>query len=485
MRFCRLGSVTAAGLCLGVLAAASAHAESLSDALAAAYANNPTLEAQRAQQRATDESVPQAKSGWRPTAEIDGGYGRNWQDRKIPGQSSLGGNPTVLRPLSGQLVIDQPLYRGGRTVASTRQAEAAVGSGVQTLRSTEQQVLLNAIQAYLDVLLGQAVVQLNDNNVQVLQRQLRATRDRFDVGEVTRTDVAQSAARLSLGYANLINAQGDLANFEATYKQVIGHRPVDLQPLPRMIPLPANIDAAYSTALAANPDLAAARKTEEASRWAVRVARGQLLPTADIQGTVGHNADSTYRHDHDNSAAIMGQLRIPIYQAGLVSSQVRQALQENSRDRLRIAETQRAVIAQITGAWENLRAARAAIRSFREQVRANVIALDGVSQEAQVGSRTVLDVLDAEQELLNSRVNLVQSERNEYLASFQLLSGLGKLQPRTLGVAVQSYDPAAYYDNVRNKWFDPSAYDFNWLAVEPEKAADQSNGNPPAAEPAR
>jgi outer membrane protein len=252
-----------------------------------------------------------------------------------------------------------------------------------------------------------------------------------------------------------------------------------------MIPLPANIDAAYSTALAANPDLAAARKTEEASRWAVRVARGQLLPTADIQGTVGHNADSTYRHDHDNSAAIMGQLRIPLYQAGLASSQVRQALQENSRDRLRIAETQRAVIAQITGAWENLRAARAAIRSFREQVRANVIALDGVSQEAQVGSRTVLDVLDAEQELLNSRVNLVQSERNEYLASFQLLSGLGKLQPRTLGVAVQSYDPAAYYDNVRNKWFDPSAYDFNWLAVEPEKAADQSNGNPPAAEPAR
>lgn len=468
----------ALGACLAIANSKGlgpACAETLEEALTSAYTTNPTLDAQRANQRATAEGVPQALSGWRPTAQVNGSGGVSWATRNF---GSAGGGTTsqTLKPTTGELVIDQPLYRGGRTVASTRQAEATVAAGNQVLRSTEQQVLLQGIQAYLDVLLAQSVVQLNQNNVQVLRRQLQATRDRFEVGEITRTDVAQSSARLSLGIANLIGAQGNQANVGATYERVIGHPPADLKPVPIVPVLPSNLDAAYAQALRNNPDLLSSELTEESSRWAVRVARGQLLPTVDLQGSVSHAQDQTYSDDRYNTASVSGQLRIPLYEAGLAASQVRQSLQQNNRDRLQIADARRSVVEQVATAWENLRAARAGIQSFREQVRANIIALEGVSQEAQVGSRTVLDVLDAEQELLNSRVNLVQSERNEYLAAYQLLSALGRLNPATLGLAVKPYDPGNYYQKVRNKWFDPSVYDFDWFGVD----TNGGGGSPPA-----
>lgn len=436
-------------LCLAVGSLADptiATAESLTDALAGAYASNPDLRAQRAAVRATDETVPQALSGWRPTVTVGGSTGLQKSKSGISAEQNL-------VPRVATLNVTQPLYRGGRTESSTQQAESNVMAGRAQLRSVEQRVLLAAVTAYLDVLRDKARAQLTHNNETVLQRQLEATRDRFEVGEVTRTDVAQSEARLSNATATRVAAEADLATSRATYEQVVGQPPGDLDPAPPLPELPDKLNGALDISRQENPDIEAAQYAESSASHGVRTAFGDLLPTVSLVGQVQRGDETSFEGRSSRSDSILAEVTVPLYQAGAVSSQVRQAKEVRNQRRIEIEGAVRTTLEATRQAWEDLYAARSQISARKEEVRANEIALEGVKQEANVGSRTVLDVLDAEQELLNSRVALVVAERDEYVAGFRLLSAIGRLNVVNLQLPVEKYDPAEHLDDVRDKWW--------------------------------
>ncbi len=462
-----------AALLGSTLAAQPAFAESLTDALAATYAGNPTLQAARAELRATDENVAQALSNWRPSLSADGTA--QWSETRNTlstgaGFAALGtSSDDTRKSYSGTVSLAQNIYRGGRTVAQTRQAKAQVAAGRASLANTEQSVLLDAVTAYMDVLRDLATVELNRNNVIVLERQLEAANDRFDVGEITRTDVAQSEARLSRSRSLLTRAEANLTNSRAAYERIVGMAPGTLDAEPPLPDLPPSEAEALDVALRDNPQVVAARFAEEASRHAIRDAKGQLLPQLQVQGEYGYAERPSSSIDDSETASVTAVLSVPLYQSGAVSSQIRQAKQLNSQSRLQIAEAIRLVEEGVASAWEGYRAANAQIESDREQVRANEIALDGVQQEAQVGSRTTLDVLDAEQELLDSRVALVTSERDAYVAAYQLLAAIGRLNAVYLNLPVETYRPAENYDSVADRWY-------GWALIdEPEEVAPASD----------
>ena len=415
--------------------ATGVQAQSLFDAMIAAYQTNPTLQAQRAGLRSTDEGVPQARSNYRPTVTFDGSAGQS--ERNSSTSSS-----TSLTPLSANLRVSQPLYRGGRTVAAVRQAENVVRASRADLISTEQSVLLSVVTAYLNVLRDQAVVQLNRNNEDVLARQLQAARDRFEVGEVTRTDVAQAEARLSRATSDRIQAQGDLTSSRANHRRAVGTEIGEFEPAPRLTDVPASYDVAVQTALEENPLLLSAQFTEAASRDAIDLSRGSLLPTVSVDGDLTYNDEQQFRNSSTESASITARLSVPLYQAGAVFSQIRQTRQINSQRRIQIEETRRQVVESVTTAWQRLTTASAQIVSQLEQVRAAELALEGVEQEAEVGSRTTLDVLDAQQELLAAQVALVRAQRDEYVAAFEVKSSIGRLTVAALGLSVELFDEA-------------------------------------------
>lgn len=433
-----LGGAAALAIAI-VLLPGTVAAASLEDALVQAYETNPTLMAQRAQLRATDEGVAQAVSNWRPTVTVTGTYAAT--DTRV----DVGPAPTPTgvsnEPFSGSITASQNIFRGFRSFNELAQARANVRAGRATLHSTEQQVLLGAITAYFDVIRDEAVVRLRQNNVSVLERQLEASQDRFDLGDATRTDVAQSEARLSLARSNLTAAEAQLTVSQSAYERIVGMPAADLQNPDRLPAHPADEASAMSIALANNPSLQAAIEAEVASRRAVDVAMGALLPSVRVDGSFSHSEDTGGFDTQTDSTSVTGVLTVPLYQSGAEYSAIRAARQNNSADRIRIAETERAVREAVEVAWERLGATTSVIESSREQVRANEIAYEGVTQEAQVGSRTTLDVLDAEQELLDSRVSLVRAERDEYVAAFTLLSAMGQLTAQDLGLPVSYYDP--------------------------------------------
>ena len=428
----------------------AAAAETLEEVLATAYSNNATLAAQRAALRAVDEGVPQALAGWRPTVDIDGSYGRTRQDSS---GSTVSSGAQTLSPLTATLSVAQPLYRGGRTRAGTRQAEATVLAARADLLATEQDVLLAAVTAYLDVLRDQAIVRLNRNNEQVLRRQLEATRDRFEVGEITRTDVAQAEARLSRATSDRIQAEGNVVSSRAALSQVTGTVAGALAAPPALSGLPTSVAEAIAIAVVESPSLLASRLSERASQHAIDAAIGNLLPTISLNGDIRRNEDSFTRGSVTESATITARITIPLYQAGAVASEVRQSRNTNNRRRLEIEETRRVVRQQVTQAWERLTTATDRVRSSTDQTRAAGIALEGVRAEAEVGLRTTLDTLDAEQELLDARVAVVIAERDQYVAAFDVREAIGRLNARALELPVEYYDPAAYYERVRRRWW--------------------------------
>ncbi|MDZ4382733.1 MAG: TolC family outer membrane protein [Parvibaculum sp.] len=431
----------------GVFAVTSAFAENLTDALAAAYQTNPTLQAQRAQLRATDEGVSQALSGWRPSVEAQGTAGRT----KTTVMAAFS-NSGIVDPRTYSLTLNQNLFAGGRTINATDQAEATVEAGRGTLESVEQSTLLNAVQAYMNVIRDQSVVELNRNNVEVLRRQLEATTDRFTVGELTRTDTAQAEARLSLAKSNLIGSEAQLTASRAFYERVVGQMPGTLERPKAIENLPDTEEAARAMAEENNPTLRAARHAEVASRSAISVAKGALLPSVDVQLSYQYAEDPTTTVRESEQSSILGVLTIPLYQSGSEYSRVREAKEVNNRSRLEVMATLREVDEQVRVAWDQLRSSRASIVSTKEGVNASAIALEGVRQESEVGARTTLDVLDAEQEYLNARVSLVGAERDLAVAEYGLLAAMGLLTARNLELPVEYYDPAENYGEVRNKW---------------------------------
>jgi len=435
------------------LTATAVRADTLEETLAEAYAANPTIEAARAAQRATDENVAQAISGWRPNVTFSASYGNTKVESNLPVSTT-----TNLKPNLWSLQATQTVFAGGRVLFGLKRAEAGVMAGREQLRNTEQTVLLQAATAYMDVTRDTLTVALNRNNVAVLTRQLEATRDRFRVGEITRTDVSQSEAALAQAKAGLAAAEGALTASRGAFTRVVGRAPGTLDK-PVLPALPASEEEVRAAALSANPSLLAARNSEVASKNAVRVAIGGLLPTVQVVGAITRSENSQTRNLVTESRSVTAQLSVPIYAQGLTYSQIRQAKQLNSQDRFNIAVAERSVLEGVNNAWDGLATARATIAAAQEQVRASEIALDGVKQEAAVGSRTTLDVLNAEQALLNARVTLVQAQRNETVAAFNVLSVMGRLNPEGLGLKVTGYDPAVNYSDVKWNFIDPSAGD--------------------------
>jgi TolC family type I secretion outer membrane protein len=432
--------------CASLVVLEAAAADTLHEALATAYRTSPDLREARAALRVVDEGLPQALGGWRPTVAVTASGGAKRSDTSRTASQTLA-------PVSAQLDITQPLYSGGETVAETRQAENLVLASRADLMTAEQQVLLDGVTAYMNVLRDQARVQLNVNNEQVLRRQLEATTDRFEVGEVTRTDVAQAEARLARALAERLQAQGQLAVSRATYEHVIGKAPENLVAAPPLPSLPATLRDGLGIGLEENSELVSANFTERAASDAVTVAFAEILPSLDLKGQVVRSNETSLEGVWSESESLLAQVTIPIYQAGVVHSQVREAKQFRNQRRIQVEQVRRQTVELITQAWEVFGTARSNVKARLEEVRANEIALEGVRQEAAVGSRTTLDVLDAGQELLDARVALVVAERIEYVAGFTLLSAIGRLTVAGLGITVETYDPTVHYDKVRNKYW--------------------------------
>jgi outer membrane protein len=443
------------GLLVGTgLFGQAAFGQSLDDALAAAYLGNPTLQRDRANLRARDESVPQALSGWRPNATTFGEIGR----RHIQGNNA--GAPGRNRNLTPQRLgasITQPLFRGGRTLAQTRSAENTVRSARAQLHSSEQRVLFDAAASFLDVYRDQAVLELQIQNEQRLARQLEAARDRFEVGEVTRTDVFQAEARLADATAGRVAAEGDLESSRARYRNVIGEMPGNLKrpEVPRDIP--ADLEEITNAALDGDPDLLAAEYAERAALDDIDDTRGELLPEINLIGRATQNREVARNNGRTETLEAIVRMDMPLYQSGAVYSRLRQDKQVAAAARRDIDRVRRIAIQRATQAWTDFETAQAQIRSFTKSVEANTVALEGVQQEALVGARTVLDVLDAENELLNSQVGLVTAQRDEGVAVFEVLVAIGELTAQRLELPVDYYDPEKHYREVRGKWFGGSS----------------------------
>jgi outer membrane protein len=438
------GALWLAGLPL----AGGVEAMTLQEALAAAYNNNPTLLAQRARLRESDEGVPQALSGWRPTVQFTGSAGT--QRTEI----TRGGPAVTLAPRTLDLNVTQPVYSGGRTTAATSQAENTVRANRALTMATEQQVMLSAVTSYLDVVQNQAVLELSINNEQVLRRQLEATNDRFRVGEVTRTDVSQAEATLATAKATRVQAEGNLETVRAAFERFIGE-PAGLLEVPTERPvLPTSRAEAASLAARNNPNVVSAQFNEAAARDAVGVVRGQLLPQLSIVGDLnkGQETATQFENRTVNSASIIARMTMPLYEGGQIYSQTRQATETVGERRNQIDDARRQVVQQAQADWETLQANRAQVEALKVSVHANEIAAEGVQQEALVGARTVLDVLNAEQTLFTSRVGLVQAQHNEAVAEFSVSADIGRLTALDLNLPVQLYDFDKHYKAVRNKW---------------------------------
>lgn len=424
-------------------------AETLIEAMVSAYSSNPTLQAERARQRGTDELVPQALSGWRPTVNTEGSIAQVWSD-------SNNGPATENDPKSVAIGLSQPIFRGFKTINGTKAAEANVEAGKQSLLAIEQDILFQAIQAYMNVIRDRQIVGLRQQNVGVLQKQLTAADERFKVGEITRTDVAQSRASLSGAQSNVASAKATLAASVANYINVIGHQPGSLK-YPRLAKLPKTLEQAQAAAAEINPNILAAAYVEEASTFNIEVIKGDLLPAASLDASASFNDDPSVGTSRSESARIEGVLTIPLYEAGRVYSSVREAKHVASQRRLEVIQAGRSVRESVSISWNNLAAAREIIRSAKSQVSAAALALDGVRQEYLVGSRTTLDVLDAETDVVSARIALVSAERDQIVAAYQILGSIGRLTARDLALPVEYYDADENYLNVRNKWFGTGA----------------------------
>lgn len=417
----------AAGLGLGGLAA-NASAQSFNETLEAAYRTNPVLAAERARLRQAREGVTQARSARLPSLSASAGIsdGESWG----PGAGAGGGGGDINYSLSAS----QNLYSGGGIDASVDQALARIEASRWSVVSAEQDILLSAIAAHVDVVRDTAIVEIRRNNVDVLSEQLRAARDRFEVGEITRTDVAQAEARVSGARAQLSAAQATLAASRAGYERVTGITPLDVEQPDRLPDVPETLSIAADVALESNPQLMSALFNEQASQAGVRVVRSALRPDVSLSATASEARESDFTGRGRGSVTVGARVSMPIFTGGLNESRVRQAVAAADESRLQVLNVRRAVAEGISNAWNSYLAAQAVILSSREAVRANEIAFEGVRQEAFVGLRTTLDVLNAEQELLNSRLELVRAERDYQVAAYALLQAMGRLTAGDVGL---------------------------------------------------
>ncbi len=470
---------------LVAMAQQPARSQSLAEALAQAYSNNPTLLAARAQLRSVDETVPQALAGWRPTVSINSSLGvtdarsRSLQqgydpvERRFFFQQPVGApntNHIERSTATNQVVITQPVFRGGRTVAGVRRAENQVLAQRARLLLTEQQVLQQTIEAYVNVIRDQELLRLNINNEQVLTEQLRATSERFRVGEITRTDVAQAESRLAAARASRTQSEGNLQISRANFQRLVGYPPQRLiAPQPLRVPVRTAQDAGQ-TAATNNPSVVAALFEEAGARDNIDIQLSQFLPQLSVTGQAFRNDNQLLPHSRQTGGQLTANLTWQLYQGGAEYALVRQARQQAQQFRQAVDEQRRIATQQAVQAYEQYQSSRAQVDSQRAAIRASEIALDGVQREAIVGSRTTLEVLNQEQELLSNRTNLVQALATAVLQSYNLAAAVGRLTAQDLGLDVEPYDMRAYYNAVRNRW--AGLGDYSGVA-EPRDASGQ------------
>lgn len=427
-----------------------AMADTLKDVLSYTYENSLTVTAERAGLKAKDEAVVQAKSGYRPTVQAEASVGRSHNEYTY--DNVLGKADYDQTPRNMSLSFVQPIFSGLTTYNAVQASKNQVRSGRFNLKNTEQVTLLDATVVYMDVIRDMAVLQLQISNEKVLKKHLESYRKRFKAGELTRTDVAQSEARVSGAVANRIAAEGQLQISKANFYSVVGIEPDNLQDVEELsLALPADVEEAVDLALKNNPKIRAAHYAEQAALNTVSVKKGALSPSVDVRGAAGKQKENTTIKDSDYWQ-VTANLTVPIYQAGAEYAGVREAKQLANQYRILLAKTRQDVRSEAISAWESYQSNKARIQSIKDQIKASKIALEGVIREANVGSRTVLDVLDAEQEHLDNQVSLTEAHRDEIVAAFTLLSAIGQMNPAGLKLDVTTYNPQVYYDEVQNKW---------------------------------
>jgi outer membrane protein len=458
-----IGAVACLALGIAGVAASAvaAKADTLEWALVQAYQNNPSLNAQRASLRATDENVPQALSGYRPKLSVTATGGYNYSSTQSHSlNQSVFPNTVTYSDIADNFgargigaSATQTLYNGFQTANRTRQAESQVMGARETLRVTEQQVLLDAATAYMNLLRDGAILDLNRSNVEVLTEQLKQTRDRFNVGEVTRTDVAQAESRLAAGRSALLGAQSNYVTSQANYRRVIGVDPGKLAPgTPVDRFSPPNLPAAISAGQIQSPSVLASMYGVDIAALAVKISEGALYPNLALTASVSKNYDPLYNVNKQTEASVIGSLTIPIYQGGSEYSAIRQSKETLGQQRLNLDVNRDQARATVVQSWGQLDAAKAQIEATTAQVNAAEIALNGVREEARVGQRTTLDVLNAQQELVNARVALVTAQHDRVVASYTVLAAVGGLSMQRLGLNVLIYDPQVHYQQVRDAW---------------------------------
>jgi len=417
------------------------------DAWVASYNSNPDLLAQRARLRQVDESVSQAVANWRPTISANANYGRNYINNSIrPTPTDLDNQRAVT------LNISQPIYRGGKTTAQTAQSEADVRAEREALADREQIVLLAALTSYTDLLRDRAIVNLRQNNIRVLQQQKEATQARFEVGELTRTDVAQSEARLQRAVSDLQLAIAQEATSRAQFIRNVGTAPGELMLPPLLQEVPRTEDEAVSISDNRAPRNATAQHRVTSAQAGVDVAFADLLPQVSAVGSLSKGWDQSFANDRIFQYSVRVQVTVPIFQTGAEYSRVRAAKQFVGQRTAELDSARRQTIEVMIRSWQSLQAAKARVVSGTSQVQANSIALDGVRQEQQVGSRTIIEVLNAEQELLDSQVQLVTARHDVIVAHYTVLAEMGQMTARSLGLPVEYYDEEKNYNDVRNRW---------------------------------
>jgi outer membrane protein len=433
-------------------------ADTIEAALVRSYQNNPQLNAQRAQVRFTDENVPQALSGYRPKVAITASAGYQYTDVNT---TSGGSANQIVRteihganaPRSVGATITQNVFNGQQTANKTRAAEMQVSGAREGLRVLEQTVLLSAATIYMDYLRDSAIVEVQKSNVRVLEQTLKQTRDRFNVGEVTRTDVAQSEAQLAAGKTQLLTAEANLVTTKSNFRRIIGNEPESLapgSPVDRF--LPPTLPSAVELGLTENPNVTAAMFGIDVSFLQVKVNEGALLPTVNVVAAVQQSYEQTMTIFRSFGASAAAQLSIPLYQGGAEYSLIRQSKETLAQQRLVLEQTRDQTRANVVTAWGQLVAGKAQVQSAQSQVTASEIALNGVREEAKAGQRTTLDVLNAQQALVNARVALVTAQHDRVVASYSVLNTVGRLSPQVLNLQTVTYDPSVHYQQVRDSW---------------------------------
>jgi outer membrane protein len=437
-------AMTMAAPALAAAETASVALVTLEQALAAAYQTSPRLQARQAAVRAIDEQVAVAQAGWRPSINGSANYGRT--------QQTISGSDAVTQPRGAGIEITQPLLRL-QTITDIQAAKRAVDAARADLDSTEQELLLDAVTAYMNLVRDQQILKLRQNSEQLLERQLTAARDRFRVGEITRTDISEAESRLASATAERIQAEGVVAGTRANYRRVIGDEPTSVKQPETMPVLPTSLDDTIATAESSNPSVIAADFAYQQADKQVDTALAKLLPEISAVGSASRNWDqSPSVRDRADRLTIGLRATVPLYQGGADYAATRAAKQTRSQRQLELEETRRLAREAGIQSWHAYKSAMASITSRKAAVVAADLALDGAEQEARVGTRTTLDVLDAEEDALDAKVSLVSAEHDAVVAAYKLLAATGKLTATAQNLKVTRYDPKAYYDDNAGKW---------------------------------